>query len=57
MQTPGVIPLDVGGVLIEPGGLADVLGQIFRDVADVPTSLLGTAQIPLTCTCAPNRTT
>jgi hypothetical protein len=29
-QSVGVVALGVGGVLVEPGGLADVLGQILR---------------------------
>jgi hypothetical protein len=39
-----MIPLPVGGVLIEPGGLSDTFGQVFREVTDVATSFLGATE-------------
>jgi hypothetical protein len=49
-----MIALGVSGVLAESSGLPDTLGQIFREVADMPTGFLGTTQDALTCTRAPN---
>ena len=44
MQSPGVVALRVGGVLVEPSGLPDAFGQVFREVADVATGFLGATQ-------------
>jgi len=39
-----MVAVRVGGVLGEPGGLSDALGQVFREVADVATGFLGATQ-------------
>ena len=44
VQPPGVITVGVGGVLSEPGGLADAFGQIFCEVADVAAGFFGAAE-------------
>ena len=44
MQPAGVVTVCVGGVLGEPGGLSDALGQVFREVADVSAGFFGAAQ-------------
>ena len=44
MQPPDVIALGVGGVLTKSSGLPDGFGQIFREVADVPTSFFSATQ-------------
>jgi hypothetical protein len=44
VQPPRVTPLRVGSVLTKPGSLPHRLGEIFREVADVPASFFGAAQ-------------
>ncbi len=44
-------------VLVEAGGLGDVLGQIFRQIADMSASLLGAAEDPPSRAPAPPKVT
>lgn len=34
----------MGGVLAEPGGLSDALGEVFRELADVAPGFFGAAE-------------
>jgi hypothetical protein len=44
MQPVGVIPLGLGSVLAEPGGLVDGFGSVFGEISDVAAGFFGAAE-------------